>query len=601
MTSLATICLALAALLQNAPASQQIETPASAPRAALFDELTPLYSDSDASAGEAEFRTDSPLGSLAGVYVLVSGLPPKASVEWKLAWANYYESDTPAILASYRLIDVPVEQNTGLSRCTEALDGKTNPYVIRKAPFRVFEALEPIEAVSNEKDAKRIFAVPADENGVLALRLELPIPADGRLNWGEGTGVALGDSSLWRYAIKLASGDWRKTLKWEIAVYNVAIPPLDRQHFGFTNWFTLGGIAQRHNLEKWSEPFWEMLGRYADLMARGRQNTFMISWRDFAAFKDGKLEFNRERLARYIKLFRERGFTRLEGGHFAGRHEGVWESPRLDFTLTGSDVTMPQGRAELTQLLAEVRNVLAELHLPPECEYLQHLSDEPIDENAAAYKTLAEIVRRELPGVKTFDATMSQSVVGAVDVWCPQVQEYQRRRDFFEQRRAAGDRIWVYTCLSPGGPWLNRLLDQERLRPVYLGWSLAKYDLAGFLHWGFNHYRSGVDPYEKSCVEFPKAPKFLPAGDSHVVYPGKNGPLSSVRFEAHRIGMEDAELLLMLREYLREDMDELVNRVLRGYDDYEKDVKSYRATRREMLDRLSTLEALKQTGGPDHF
>jgi len=95
-----------------------------------------------------------------------------------------------------------------------------------------------------------------------------------------------------------------------------------------------------------------------------------------------------------------------------------------------------------------------------------------------------------MPGVKIFEATMSLSLVGAVDHWCPQVQEYQKHRDFFEQRKKAGDAVWVYTCLAPGGPWLNRLLDQERLRQVYLGWALAKYDLAGFLHWGFNHYRS---------------------------------------------------------------------------------------------------------------
>ena len=32
---------------------------------------------------------------------------------------------------------------------------------------------------------------------------------------------------------------------------------------------------------------------------------------------------------------------------------------------------------------------------------------------------------------------MCVEVAGAVDVWCPQVQEYQKRREFFEARRAA--------------------------------------------------------------------------------------------------------------------------------------------------------------------
>lgn len=35
----------------------------------------------------------------------------------------------------------------------------------------------------------------------------------------------------------------------------------------------------------------------------------------------------------------------------------------------------------------------------------------------------------------------------------------------------------------------------------------------------------------------------LPARDSRVVYPGAAGPLSGLCFEAHRIDLEDAELL----------------------------------------------------------
>ena len=136
-----------------------------------------------------------------------------------------------------------------------------------------------------------------------------------------------------------------------------------------------------------------------------------------------------------------------------------------------------------------------------------------------------------MPGVKIFEATMSLKLVGAVDNWCPQVQEYQKNRDFFEARKKAGDGVWVYTCLAPGGNWINRLLDQERLRPVYVGWSLAKYDLAGFLHWGMNHYSGGVDPFAQSVVQWSGGSKnFLPAGDSHIVYPGKEGPLAGQRF-----------------------------------------------------------------------
>ena len=436
---------------------------------------------------------------------------------------------------------------------------------IRRAPFRVFEVLEPIKTEVRVSDA-----------GVLALRVELPIAPDARA--GSRT-----------YALALEAGNWRQTLAWEVNVHAVTVPPTGPQSPGYTNWFSPDIIAQRHGLERWSEPFWQMLGRYADLMARGRQNTFWVRWRDFVSVdKGGNIALDRPRLKRYLQLFLDRGFTRVEGGHLAHRHKGNWDSPTLDLGLTGSDINSEQGQAELATILTEVRTALAEVGLPEQVVYLQHLTDEPTDTNAESYKALAEQVRRHLPGVKIFEATMSLGLVEAVDHWCPQVQEYQRHQDFFEARKKAGDRVWVYTCLAPGGPWLNRLLDQERLRPTCLGWALVSYDLAGFLHWGFNHYRSGVDPFAQSVVPHGKgSPNFLPAGDSHVVYPGKEGPLSGQRFEAQRIGMEDAELLQLLKMQDPARAQAIIARVFRGFDDYEKDIVAYRTAKRELLEALS--------------
>ena len=73
---------------------------------------------------------------------------------------------------------------------------------------------------------------------------------------------------------------------------------------------------------------------------------------------------------------------------------------------------------------------------------------------------------------------------------------------------------------------------------------------------------------------------------SHVLYPGVDGPLSGLRFEAHRIGMEDAELLRILKAKDPERAAGIVNRVLRAYDDYETDVGAYRAARLELLGAL---------------
>jgi len=536
--------------------------PAAGQQAALFDELAVIYPDSNTAAGTARFAGDTPRGVPAGVHVLVTGLPPDAALNCRLTLDN-----APVNSAQiYRLRDVPVEQNTGLVSRTETWDGQPNPHVIRKAPFQVFEVLEPL-------------AEPArvDQTGVVALRVELPISADDHPGPRD-------------YRITLQAGDWRQSLGWNLRVHKITVPPTSPRSPGYTNWFSTGLIAKRHKLEPWSEPYWQMLESYADIMARGRQNTFWIPWGNFISIdKEGNLTLNRPRFKRYVRLFLDRGFNRVESGHLAHRHQGNWSSPRLDLAFTGSDVTSEQGRADLAKILENVNAALGEIGLPPGTILLQHLVDEPTNINADSYKTLATEVRRHMPGVKIFEATMSLTLVGAVDHWCPQVQEYQRHRDFFETRKQAGDQVWVYTCLAPGGPWLNRLLDQQRLRPVYLGWSLVKYDLAGFLHWGFNHYRPGVDPFTQSVVPHGKgAPNFLPAGDSHVVYPGPNGPLSGQRFEAHRIGMEDAELLRLLIARDPTRAEAVIAQAFRAFDDYEKEVPDYRAAKRELLTTLST-------------
>ena len=142
-------------------------------------------------------------------------------------------------------------------------------------------------------------------------------------------------------------------------------------------------------------------------------------------------------------------------------------------------------------------------------QWLQGVFDEPEDPFVDRYRELVSVLRGLKPDIRILEATMTMNVSGIVNVWCPQVQEYQQNREFFDQRKATGDKVWVYTCLSPGGPWLNRLLDQERLRQVFMGWALAKYNLDGYLHWGGNFHTD--KPFEE-LVRFHMEGQYLPAG-----------------------------------------------------------------------------------------
>ena len=512
--------------------------------AAWVDELTPIYPDSKVIEGRIECRLDVPAVAVAGVHLLISGLPAESSLTLPKVSGGVWS----------RLIAVPVEENTGLDSRTERFSGKKNPFVIRRAPFWVYDAIEPLKSDT----------VKVDDEGRVALRLEL-------------TG---GKKRLIK--CHLTAGEETVELSVDYRPHLIHLTPAGEVGFHYTNWFSLRNIGGTRGLKVWTEDWWRMLDKSAELMARGRQNTVYVPVTSMCSLDNsGELQFNRERFERYIKIFIKHGFCYFEGGHLAGRKDGKWSATNLVTHIGKHNVTSKEGLAEMTAICRQLYKEI-ERHGWRK-QWVQHLADEPSDQLVGDYREVATLLHREMPGIPVLDATVTRNIIGAVDIWCPQIQRYQNNHDFFEERRAAGDRIWTYSCLAPGGPWLNRLLDQERLRPVYFGWAAVKFQLDGFLHWGLNYYR--VDPYKQSVTIHKKGnpDNRLPAGDSHVFYPGKYAPLSSTRFEAHRIGMEDLSMLKMLMKRDPALTKILISEVFQSYDSYSKSVELYRATRLKLM------------------
>jgi hypothetical protein len=529
------------------------------PVVGLIDEVQELFPDTQLGEPVKRLVVHTARNTIAGVHVMITGLRGTEKI-------RFAESDTTgrptAGIRWYRMIDVPVTENTGLDRNTEKYSGMKNPYVIRRAPFRIYDPFRPVSS-----------PVTADSTS-LALRMEVPVEV----------GCLPGE---YTHRITVRCDSKSDTLTFVVVVHHGAVPPLSRASFSHINWHSLDNICSAHDVEKWSEPFWTMLTKYARMMARGRQNAFWFNWSDFFTFDSAGhvATFRKDRLERYIRLFLNEQFTTIHGAPMVGRRN--W-SGSLDMLLgvrptDGREVHADSalGRMMLTEMLVPIIAMMKENHW--EEQWLQGVFDEPTDEFVDRYKELVGLFRQFKPDIKILEATMTVNVTGDVNVWCPQVQEYQANREFFDKRKAAGDKVWVYTCLSPGGPWLNRLLDEERIRQVYIGWACAKYDLQGFLHWGLNfHTAKPFEELDRPHIEG----QFLPAGDSHILYPVHDGPLSSHRFEAHRIGIEDFELLAQLKSHDAPRAQKIISRVVQGFDKYSKDVAEYRRARKLLLDAL---------------
>jgi len=218
----------------------------------------------------------------------------------------------------------------------------------------------------------------------------------------------------------------------------------------------------------------------------------------------------------------------------------------------------------------------------------QHVSDEPTEDALPDFYAGTAAVRKYLPGTPILEPVEFPHLGAGVDWWVPKVDHYERDREIYEAHRSHGDQIWCYTCCKPGGRYMNRLLDQPLLALRLIPWACARYDITGYLHWALNIWRD-FSPFEQTVfTQKQRQPdgtfNDLPAGDTHIVYPGPAGPWSSVRLEAQREGWEDHALLMQAREQVgRARADAILAKLVRGFSDFTRDPVEFRRRYRELL------------------
>src|ERR1700748_3359271 len=107
----------------------------------LVDPLEPVYPDTNYLEQYSDhYNEDFPINADADVHILIETTPGSTIT----IAADINEHKLP-LSAWSQLLDVPVERNTGLNSRTEIYDNQINPYVIRRAPFRIYEAIKPLK------------------------------------------------------------------------------------------------------------------------------------------------------------------------------------------------------------------------------------------------------------------------------------------------------------------------------------------------------------------------------------------------------------------------------------------------------------------------
>ena len=519
--------------------------------------LDAVYPDVNKTKFPKSYAVDTALNTTVNVNLIVfSDLNSIVEVDYQSPTIN--KVDLSEVLA------VPVEQNTGLDSRTEQFKGLINPHVIRRAPFEVFEVIKPLNSKSIITKTK--FSL---------INIKIPIEKD----------LMVKNHKL---NFKISINGEEYNLKLKINIYNTLIPNLDSSNFFYTNWFNLSKMEEYHNLDRWSTEWYSMLDKYAKIMASGRQNCVKIPG-ELINLKNGEIFLDEEKMISFVNVFLKYGFKYFESPHLLGRGKNDdWGNPELITKLRNVGYYTEEGKNEIEIITKKIKNFTEKYNLTT--QWLQHIADEPTSVNAKCYSDVSMQIKKIYPKIKIMEATNTRESLGnAIDIWCPIINDFQENEDFFRSREKLGEKVLVYTCLVPGGKWLNRTLDMEKIRQVYFGWGGSKYNTMGYLHWGLNQYKA--DPFNQSVIKHPSPiagpNNFLPAGDTHVIYPGEEGPLSSLRFEAHRIGCEDYELLEMLKKIDFDFHKKIIDKIFTNYTSYSTSLKKYKRIKKRLLKTVS--------------
>lgn len=383
----------------------------------------------------------------------------------------------------------------------------------------------------------------------------------------------------------------------EICV-NVRPVTLRKPRFQNINWcFDFDDCLKLYNggepVERYSELYWQYMKDMAALLREAYQNMTRVDifgLVDMRQDASGKWRFDFTRFDELVRFYESEGvLERLQGDGLGGRKKPVWTSPQALAVPVFKDGKLSKEMRALdepgvkefyTEFIPVLVSHLKEIGMYD--RYVQQVCDEPIDENAESYSEIVRFLKSLAPDLKVMEACQTTKIIGAIDVWVPQLDFWHENHSFFEERKKAGEELWFYTCCNPRGEYPNRFIELPLIKGRILYWMGFKYGAAGHLHWGFNYWSD--DPFGQTS--FPGAGTFLPGGDSWIVYPGYRKFLRSIRYEQMRDGIEDVALLEMLSDKNPALAMELCNTLIINWFSYSSNPALYRDVKRWLLDAL---------------
>ncbi len=343
---------------------------------------------------------------------------------------------------------------------------------------------------------------------------------------------------------------------------------LDFNGFVYTNWFHTDCLMSYYNFEAFSNEYWRVTENFLKTAAEYGMNCVLTPIftppldTEYGKerptvqlvgvyLNNGIYSFNFEKLTQWIEMSKRCGITHFEMAHLFTQW-GARHAPKIMATVDGeykkifgweTMASSKEYKKFLTDFSIQFKKYIEENNLKD--NVLIHVSDEPNFSMLKSYAKASKLIHKLFKGYKIVDALS--------DVWFYKlgiVSNPIPSSDHIDKFLKHSKNLWTYYCSAQTKKYVsNRFFCNESLRTRVIGYQLFKYDIKGFLHWGYNFYytqqsKALIDPYTVSDA----GGKF-PSGDSYVVYPAKNGTTyHSIRLKVFFDALQDMAALNALQK-----------------------------------------------------
>lgn len=366
-----------------------------------------------------------------------------------------------------------------------------------------------------------------------------------------------------KHNISVTVGD--KTLCVEAEIIDAE---LDLKDFVYTCWFHTDCLMSYYKFDAFSDEYWRVTENFLKTACEYGQNCVLtpiftppldtevgkerptVQLVDVRVTK-GKYSFNFDKLTRWIEMAHRCGVEYFELAHFYTQW-GAKKAPKIMATVDGEYKKLfgwetkgdsKEYKAFLSVFSTELKVYFESKGLKD--KVLIHVSDEPNFWMITSYRKASKYIHKLFEGWKIIDALS--------DFWFYRLKIVSNpipANDHIEKFLGKKDKLWTYYCSAQNGHCVsNRFFCNDSLRTRVLGYQLYKYNIAGFLHWGYNFYYTRLSKKLVNPFEVTDAGGEFPSGDSFVVYPAEDGtPYHSLRLKVFFDALQDMAALNTLEK-----------------------------------------------------